>query len=89
MAASVVFTINISYNDIKVFECNKNKDDISIHNKSTSAAIIFLLHFLEQKINVMKTLQRHSMFSPISSGHAGVPGPGDITMLSNAFSSYK
>lgn len=28
-------------------------------------------------------------FSPISSGHAGEPGPGDITILSNAFSSYK
>ena len=31
----------------------------------------------------------HSILSPISAGHVGEPGPGDITILSNAFSSNK
>lgn len=31
----------------------------------------------------------HYILSPISAGHVGEPGPGDITILSNAFSSYK
>lgn len=53
--------------------------------------LIFLLLLQEQYINVMKLSDHEdiSWFSPISSGHAGEPGPGDITMLSNAFSLYK
>ena len=36
-----------------------------------------------------KTQQKLGWILPISAGHMGEPGPGDITILSKAASSYK
>lgn len=43
----------------------------------------------EKELCACVCISQYLSLSPISPGQAGEPGPGDITMLSNAISSYK
>lgn len=60
-----------------------------IKTKSKLINELHLNHFLLYMQMTMSSCKVKIEFSPISAGHVGEPGPGDITILSNAFSLYK